>query len=640
MLSAESVQETRFRATWRSADVLKLEWGMRCFLTAVVTAFVFCQADVGSQQSTRGEQVYKQRCAACHDRTLPRMPNREALRGFAPEEIEIALSSFTMQRQASGLSASERRAVAEFLTGRAPGSYRAPLDRIPKRAYCDSISTRERDLLAGPAWNGWGGGPANTRYQSGSVAGLTIAELPRLRVKWAFGFPGVSASGSQISIVGRRAFVGSRNGMIYALDRATGCIQWTFEADAGVRSTPVVGRRGSGEALLFFGDAHAQVYAVDALTGSLRWKVKVETHPDATITGGVAYDDGRLFVPISSFELATAGMPTFECCTFRGSVVALDATTGRNLWTTHTINRAAERTTKNSVGTQVWGPSGAAVWSAPTLDPGRNRLYVGTGNSYSNPPAPTSDAILALAMDTGRILWSRQTLAGDAWNDACLEPEGPGRANCPSSPGPDHDFGSSPALVMLPDGRSVLAVGQKSGVLHGLNPDTGAILWQTRVGVGGVLGGIEWGFATDGGHVYASLSGAFEQRAGEAGGLAAVKIANGELMWEAPRLGNTCGAKPRCNTGQPAAVTAIPGVVFSGSLDGHLRAYDASTGKVVWDFDTDREFETVNGVSARGGSFNGPGVTVVDGMVYVSSGYSSLGFMPGNVLLAFSVDSQ
>jgi polyvinyl alcohol dehydrogenase (cytochrome) len=597
-------------------------------------------AAVAQQPAVRtGDAIYKQHCATCHEGTLPRMPSREALRSVSPEHIETALSSFSMRRQGSMLTPAERRTVAEFLSGRPAGSYRAPLDAIGKDAYCQAGSAPP-DPLAGPAWNGWGADMRNSRSQSAASAGITAGDVPKLKLKWAFGIPGVSASGSQITIVGSRAFVGSRNGVVYAIDTRSGCLAWAFEADAGVRSTPVLGRSADGSSTLYFGDAHAQVYAVDAATGRRRWKVKVEDHLDSMITGAVALHEGRLYVPVSSIEESTAVIPTYECCTFRGSVVAIDAGTGRQLWKTYTISEPPKRTTKTSLGTQVWGPSGGSVWSQPAVDPERNRIYVTTGDGYSNPPARETDAIMALAMDTGRVLWVRQVLSGDAWNVGCLETQGPGRLNCPESAGPDFDFGSSPAIAALPEGRRVLLAGQKSGALYGLNPDTGEQLWKTQVGAGGVLGGIEWGFAVEGSAAYVSLSSAFEKKPGDAGGLAAVNVADGKTLWSAPPPANTCSARAGCNTGQPAAVSAIPGVVFSGSLDGHLRAYDSGSGKVVWDVNTVNEFDTVNRIQARGGSMNGPGATVAGGMVFVTSGYSSLGFMPGNVLLAFSVDGK
>jgi len=589
-----------------------------------------------AQQTPNGEAIYKQHCAGCHEGSLPRMPSREALKGFSPEAVETALSSFSMRRQGASLSPAERRAVAAFVTGRAPGSYRAPLEAINKKAYC-AVANAPKDALSGAAWNGWGGDLRNTRFQSSAAAGLSAADVPKLKLKWAFGLPGVSASGSQVTVVGSRAIVGSRNGMVYALDTRTGCVAWAFEADASVRSTPVVDRAGN---TVYFGDAHANVYALDVMSGMRKWKVQIETHLDAMITGGAVFHEGRLYVPVSSLEEGTAVIPTYECCTFRGSIVALDARSGKQLWKTNTITQAPQKTTKNARGTQLWGPSGGSVWSAPVLDPERNRMYITTGDSYSNPPAPETDAIMALAMDTGRVLWTRQALQGDAWNVGCLEAKGDGRLNCPDKPGPDHDFGSSPSLATLPDGRRMLLAGQKSGTLYGLNPDTGEIAWKTQAGEGGVLGGIEWGFATDGSTAFVSLSNALEKKPGEAGGLVAINVADGTKRWSAPPPRDTCAGRTGCNTGQPQAVSAIPGVAFSGSLDGHLRAYDTTGGKVVWEFNTLDEFETVNGIQARGGSVNGPGTVVAGGMVFVSSGYSSIGFMPGNVLLAFSVDGK
>ena len=607
---------------------------------AFVAASILLVPVAAAAQAPNGETIYRQHCAGCHNGSMPRMPNREALKTLTPEHVETALSSFSMRRQGAPLTLAERRAVAEYVTGRTAGSYRAPLDVIPKTAYCAN-ATGGGDPLAGSAWNGFGGDVRNTRFQPAPAAGLSPTAVPRLKLKWAFGLPGVSASGSQVTVVGTRAFVGSRNGIVYALDAKSGCIVWAFEAEAGVRSTPTVGGTGASRAL-YFGDANANAYSVDIATGKLRWKTKVDAHPDAIVTGAVAVANGRVFVPVSSMEEGTAVIPTYECCTFRGSVSALDTATGKVIWKTHTISEIPQPTTKSAAGTQLRGPSGGGVWSTPALDPDRNRLYIATGDNYSNPPTAQTDAIMALAMDTGSVVWVRQTLAGDSWNTGCLQPadDGAGRAHCPSAPGPDHDFASAPVLATLGGGRRVLLAGQKSGMLYAINPETGEYVWKTQVGDGGVLGGIEWGFAVDNARAYVALSSAFEKKAGEAGGIAAVDLADGTIKWRTPPAGDTCRGRVGCSTGQPAAVSAIPGMVFSASLDGHLRGYEAETGQVIFDTDTAKEFTTINGVKASGGSMNGPGSTIADGMLYVSSGYGSLGFMPGNVLLAFSVDGK
>jgi len=615
---------------------------MRWTTLASVSLVLLWPCVAAAQQAAPpGAAVYKQRCASCHEGSLPRMPTRQALGAMSPEHIESELASFSMRRQGAALSPAERRAVAEFLTGRPAGSYRSPIAVIPKSAYCSTTGATAGDVLNGASWNGWGIDLQNSRHQPADAAGLTAADVPRLKLKWSFGFAGASASGSQVSIVGNRVFVGSRNGVMYSLDRQTGCLVWAFEADAGTRSTPVVmtSTGGSG-ATVYFGDAHAQVYALDAGTGALKWKVKVEDHLDAMITGGVVFHNGRLYVPVSSLEEGTAVIPSYECCTFRGSVVSLDAATGKQIWKTYTIPRAPEPVGKNSVGTQLRAPSGAGVWSAPALDPDRNHLYITTGDSYSSPAAPESDAIMALALDSGKVLWIRQTLAGDAWNTGCFGNVASEKVNCPSQAGPDHDFGSSPALVTVTGGQRVLLAGQKSGTMFGINPDTGDVMWKTQAGDGGVLGGIEWGFSVEGSTVYASLSSAMEKKPGQAGGLVALNVADGSQRWAAPPPTDTCSGRQGCSTGQPAAVSSIPGVVFSGSLDGHFRAYDSSSGKTVLDVNTINEYDTVNDVPARGGSINGPGATIAGGMVFVNSGYSTIGFMPGNVLLAFSVDGK
>ena len=288
---------------------------MRSVLSVTIALALFTTAGVASaaqEAAPDGELVYRQHCASCHEGSMPRLPTREMLRQRTPEDVEIALSTFTMRRQGAALTSAERRAVSEYVTGRPPGSYRDPLEVILESAYC-SAPVGGGDPLAGPAWNGWGAGLRNTRFQSAEAAGLGVDDVPRLTLKWAFGFPGVSASGSQASVVGGRVFVGSRNGLVYALGADTGCIDWIFEADGGVRSAPSVGPHpGTGEAVVYFGDAFANVYAVDVASGDARWKVKVDDHGDAMITGAPALHDGRLYVPVSSFEEGSGAMPVLR----------------------------------------------------------------------------------------------------------------------------------------------------------------------------------------------------------------------------------------------------------------------------------------------------------------------------------------
>ena len=623
--------------------------GRKVFIMLVLAVCLGAGADhaAGQAPAADGEQVYAMSCARCHDDTLPRMPTRDALRDRSARQIQTAMTSGVMRQFGTALSAAERRAVAEFLSDDPAGTLDSPLPTLPDTAYCDA-GTRTAVDLSAPAWNGWGVDLNNRRFQPAESAGMTADTVGQLRLQWVFGFPDVSNSGSQPTVVAGRVLVGTRNGLLYALDAATGCVHWVHEAPAEIRSAVSVGPADGGGFTAYFGDAFASVHAVDLLTGELRWTTPVEEHPAARITGAPALHEGRLYVPVASLEEVSAADPRYECCTFRGSIVALDAATGERIWKTYVIRESPQPTRINAAGAQNHGPSGAGVWSAPTLDPARNLLYLATGDAYSDPAAPESDALMALAMDTGAIRWVTQTTPGDAFTIACVAagtfPGLPGsdnpiaRANCPESNGPDFDYGSSPVLVTMPDGSDLLLGGQKSGVMYGVRPEDGEILWETRVSDGGLIGGIEWGFAADGDQVYVSISDAMEKEPGEAGGVTALRVGDGELVWHAPPVQDTCGGRQGCHTAQPAAVSLIPGVAFAGSLDGHLRAYATDTGRVIWDFDTAREFQTVNGVEAHGGSLNGPGPTIVDGMLYVVSGYGSFGFMSGNVLLAFAVE--
>jgi polyvinyl alcohol dehydrogenase (cytochrome) len=407
----------------------------------------------------------------------------------------------------------------------------------------------------------------------------------------------------------------------------------------------------------YVADQRATVYALNALTGSLLWKARVESFPGAVITSSPSLAGSTLYVGTSSSEEASAVSPTYQCCRFRGSLTAIDATTGSIKWKSYTIPEESVPVRKNATGTQMWGPSGAPIWSSPTVDLQKKRVYVTTGDSYSDPAARTSDAFLAFDADTGKLLWSRQMTANDAYTMGCGLPT-PMNGNCPEAKGPDHDFGSSPMLVELANGRKQLVAGQKSGVVHAVDPDTGAVLWQRRLGQGGLVGGVQWGAAADASRVYVALSdvamgapppggrGAqptmlgipllLDPKAG--GGLFALDPRNGEILWRTPHPG--CGDIPGCSPAQSAAVTVIPGVVFSGGLDGHLRGYSTADGRIIWDVDTKKEFTSVNGVKGNGGSLDGPGAVVVGGMLYANSGYAFVGGAPGNVLLAFSVDGK
>jgi polyvinyl alcohol dehydrogenase (cytochrome) len=470
-----------------------------------------------------------------------------------------------------------------------------------------------------------------------------------LKLKWAFAFPGELTANAHPTYAAGRVFVGSPGGGIYSLSAATGCIHWHIEAGSQVRSAISIARiqsPGGPVYAAFFGDGKGQAWAVNATTGKEIWKTRVDDFPVARLTGSPVFYNGRLYVPVASGEEAAGSVPSYECCKFRGSLVALDAATGKQLWKTWTIDEPAKPTKKNKIGTQLWGPSGAPIWSTPAIDVKLGLIYVTTGDNYTEPGTKTSDAFMALDLMTGKIRWIRQMTADDAYTSACRLPD---RTNCPDVNGPDFDFGASPVLVTLRNGKRALLAGQKSGIVHALDPDKqGEVLWQVRVGKGGTMGGVQWGSAADQSNIYVAVSDikrlmldystSTDTDASQGGGMFALRLDNGERMWyTAPA---SCGDRKRCSPAQSAAVSAMPGVAFSGSVDGHLRAYAASNGKIIWDVDTIQTYKTVNGVEGRGGSLDGPGPVIAGGMVFADSGYSAAGGTPGNVLLAFSVDGK
>jgi len=597
------------------------------------------------EQAPDGNALFRQVCVQCHMGNVNRAPDMDSLRAMSPDRVLAALETGPMISMATGRSAADRRAIAEAATGK---KLRNTLDiaPLPKAMCAGSTASAPFNPASGPSWSGWGGvSTSNTRFQSASAAGLTAADVPKLKLKWAFGFPGDLQSNAQATMYGGRVFVGSPGGGVYALSASTGCIHWFFQASAGVRSAFSIARVGARD-LAFFGDQSGNAYALDAATGAVVWKTRVEDFPVTRISGSPAFYKDRVYFPAASGEEAAGSLPAYECCRFRGSVSALDAATGKRIWKTYMIAEEPKPTTRNKVGTQLWGPSGSPVWASPAIDTRRNALYVTTGNSYSDPATDTSDSFVALDLDTGKMLWHRQMTQSDAYISACRLPD---KTNCPSVNGPDFDFSSSPILVTLPNGRRLIVAGQKSGMVHAVDPDkNGEIVWQTRVGLGGTMGGVQWGSAADAQNVYVAnsdigrimltYSNFTDADTKRGGGMYALKLETGEKVWFAAP--SDCGTRLRCSPAQSAAVSAFPGIAFSGSVDGHMRAYSTADGKVLWDYDTERPYETVNGVEARGGSIDGPGPAIGGGMVFFNSGYPTAGGQPGNVLLAFSVDGK
>jgi polyvinyl alcohol dehydrogenase (cytochrome) len=589
------------------------------------------------------QQTFEQACASCHTAEGKAIGDRQAhsvatLRDMPTERVYQAIATGSMAVHSANLVDRDRRALASFVSGK-PFVDATGLG-LGRMTNACSTNPPLGNLSASRSWLGWSAAGTNARFQPAAAAGLTAAEVPKLRLKWAFGIPGGGIMSGQPTVAFGRVFVASDNNMVYALDAKSGCAYWAFNAESSGRFAPVVGpisgHAGSTYAV-FFTTGPGHTFAVDAHTGKQLWKTSLSnrvTNRDGStrelnnVSASVAHHDGRIYVPFAGTE--TFYNPTAECCRSRGGLAALDANTGKQIWRVDTIPEPAAQTGVTATGVPIWGKSGASVWNTPTIDATRRLVYVGTGNSYGPIAADTSDSIIAYSMADGRIAWYHQEFKGDSFMASfgaggCGQTNPPGGA-CPQRMGPDWDFGGSSAiLITLPTGRDVVLAAGKGGVAIALDPDAnGKVIWRTPLFTGqppSALGLVLWGGASDGQRVYYAL-----QRQG--GGLSALDVLTGRIEWTADVKAD--------NRGQSGAVSAIPGIAFTGGWDGILRAVD-SGGSVVWTFNTQTAFPTVNGVPGKGGSLGVGGAAIADGTVYIASGYNGIqNGAGGNVLLAFA----
>lgn len=581
-----------------------------------------------------GEALYTERCALCHALGFL-APTVEQIRRLSVEQIEAAMWHGAMQEHANGLSRPQRLAIARWL-----GSDR-------KTALTPDAGVKVCTTGSAPgtgAWPGWSPDNRFTRYVPDPT--ITAARVRGTTLKWAHPFPNhaaFSSSGNPVAVRDGILYTGNLNHFVYALDAVSGCARWTFHAEGRVRSNIAL-----GEDRLVFGDLMANVYALDARSGALRWRARADWTPGARITGNVTVHNGVAYVPVSSLEEVAAMKMDLPCCTFRGAVVAFDLASGEMLWKTHTLDRYAEYLGTNAMGIDRFGPSGVPVWSGITVDEKRGLLYVGNGNQFTEPVVIESDAVMALEIKTGAKRWIKnlapsQMGGQDIYHLACEAWWDPERKNCsPDNPEGhgDRDIGAPPALVTRTDGKDVVIVGSKDGMLYALDPDAdGAVLWNLRVGRGGEMGGIEYGVATDGRYAYAPVVDMDADMSSD-GSLTAVDLITGQAVWRVENITAECDGKPTppCGNAVLTPPTVAGGVVFAGLVDGTLRAYDTRDGREVWRYDTARDFDGVNGLQGNGGSLGNGGPVIVGNRIYVTSGFNILNTgIPGNVLLAFEI---
>ncbi len=623
---------------------------IRRILAALLLSALLIQQATGEPAATESLAVpqpaantaaslYQNHCAACHDQPFYKAPSRTILSALGPDRILKSMNEGVMKTQAAAIEPADRGMVAEFISGRRLSDIVEP--QLPP--LC--TAARGFDPAQVPVSRGWGVDLENSRFQPAASGGLHAGNVGNLEVKWSFAYPNAVQARSQPVFGGGAIYVGSQDGTVWALDAETGCLRWRFAADAEVRTgiaiTPWEADDAEVDPLIFFGDMLANVYALDARSGTLRWRLKADDHRDATMTGTPVYFRERLYIPVSSLEVVAAADPSYECCSFRGALLAVDAATGRTIWKSFTTDEAAKPAGKTSVGTIIKAPSGAPIWSAPTIDERRERIYVGTGENYSSPADGNSDAIIAYDLHTGRKLWVSQQTAKDAWNVACfIGIPGFNSANCPVENGPDHDFGSHPILIHLDAEQDILVAGQKSGHAMGIDPDTGKTLWKTAVGRGGVQGGVHFGIAAEADTLYVPINdlvfagddARYDSGRPAAPGVHAVDARTGVLRWSATPSG-VCGDLAKCNPGVSHAIAAIPGAVIAGFLDGRLRIYARQDGRLLWERNMLGEYTTVSGEIATGGAFSGGGVLVAHGRLYVNAGYGYNNHIPGNALV-------
>ncbi len=572
-----------------------------------------------------GRALFEENCLTCHGGDVAKAPAAVWLEMMSPDLLLSAMNDGIMKEQSAHLTSEQRSLIAEYVSRTSLADYKPP--EPPAMCADDAMTYTGKP----PARVGWG--HDTRRFVSADIAGISPEQVPNLSLKWSFAYPSALRARSQPAIGWNTIYVGSQDGRVYAFDLDTGCTRWTWRAPAEVRTAIVV---DPDSERLYFADVHARVYAMNAKTGELLWQTKIDDHPNATVTGSPSLGDGQLFVPLSSLEVVTAANPAYACCTFAGSVVALDLESGDIQWKTYTVSEQPKKVGETSIGTAVIAPSGAPVWNSPAWDKARGRIYFGSGENYSSPADTNSDAIFALDTATGEKIWTTQLTPRDAWNMACVPIIR--NENCPEEDGPDFDFAASP--IIAGDGKT-LVIGQKSGDVYGLNIESGEILWNQRLGRGGTSGGVHFGMASDGETVWVPIND-MDNTGGDdvslyGAGLHAVDIASGKVLWRNIVDEDFCGDKAFCDPGISSAITAIPGVVFAGHLDGRFLAYDAETGDVLWSWDTTGNVETVTGTVAHGGSMSGPGPAIFDGHVVLNSGYGLYNHMPGNLLLVFSV---
>jgi len=603
------------------------------------------QAQATDEAPPPGKAVYDQFCAACHNAPPAgdRAPPVAALRKMSAQMITTALTTGVMKPIGDGLDRRQLRDVVSYLA--APEGPQGT-GWIDDNRCAEGL--REVDLTAKPAQIGFGVDHDNSRRMTTAQAKLTTRDLASLEVAWSFVMPKTSGLRGQGVVVGNTLFYpAGQAGYVVALDTQTGCVKWATQG--GVRASLAYGQLGKdGPWAVVGGDGQGNLIAFEAKTGKVAWKVDPRHDKTVPLSGTPVFAGDRIVVPISAIDVANSMRETFACCKAHGAVTLLNAADGKVLWTWHTMEDAKPLGRKNAKGVDVYGPSGAPIWSSPSVDLKAGVVYTATGENTSPPATNTSDSLIALDLATGKQKWVFQALANDVWNMSCPigSPTGgrPPGANCffasEGSVLRDHDFGGGP-VIWRGKGKTLILGGQKSGDVWALDAASGKQVWHHQFGKGSALGGVHWGLAADGRYVYVPIADPNVPEKDNAAGLYAIDVASGRVAW-------SWRAKADCENGRKARVPScdgkfglsappvvIDGAVVAGGLDGRVYVFEAATGKLLNSFDTAVPFTGVNKLVGAGGSIDAAGPFAGDGMLFISSGYASFGQQAGNALVAY-----
>ena len=582
---------------------------------------------LGESDNPKYAEIFNNNCVSCHSGGVPRAPHLTTFQVMSADYILSTLNG-VMSAQAEGLTEIEKIGISEYITGGKVSS------SLPEPNFCKS-KNEPIVLVEENSYKEWGYDKENSRY---TKSNLNSQNAKKLKLKWVFAYPSASRARSQPSISGNTIFVGGQNLYLYALDRETGCVRWRTKVDGEIRSAPAIYFSEKGN-FLFAGDYEGNVYKINPYNGEKIWVKSLRYHPRVILTGSLRVDKDVVYVPLSSREWADGADPEYQCCSFRGGIMALSVSNGNELWTSYSIPLPPKGTGKfNNMGIEILAPSGVPVWNSPTFDIAKNLIYYGTGEAYSSPAAETSDSVIAINKLNGDIEWVYQAESGDAWNMGCFVEAD---ANCPEQDGPDWDFGASVVLANI-DGKSVLFAGRKSGHVYGLDPDNeGKPLWVKRIGKGGFAGGVHWGMATDNKSIFAAVADTnfINKFPGPATpGIYSLDGMSGKLNWKFTPI-DRCpeSTKPACDIGISAALTATNDLVIGGGFDGWLYVLNKNTGELIWEFNTAVDFSAFTSLPSHGGSIESDGPVVLDNNIFINSGYQYGGRLGGNVLLNFEI---